>query len=367
MDINLMNNTQTSNLYINPRIIWCLLMPLIHFLSLISNIFCIIVFCSKTFIHKPIAIYFICLLISDSITLLIGYSEMIDRESYMIDNSSLLCMFNEKIIHSLTDFVYTFMGKFCLEWMLYKVLWTRASTILLAILSIQRSRTFFSLSYRETRFCAICACISSLIIAILITCFEWIGIQCSKSTDSYIYMEIFQLIMNNKSSKKFYLKFLSDHYNELIDKYYCIFQSLDINQFNNTISITNQFNCSITKISSEFYSLTQSLLFNDDFHISENITNILTNISNNNFSLTNTSILIEQLQKTKSSDILVKLFENRSCQITLMYKFYIKIFNFLHSLSFSFNRHTLAIFFGNALPSFIVLLANLLSLKIIYF
>ncbi|CAF4555379.1 unnamed protein product, partial [Rotaria sp. Silwood2] len=240
MDINLMNNTKTSNLYISPTLIWCLLMPLIHLLSLISNIFCIIVFCSKTFIHKPIAIYFICLLISDSTTLLIGYTEMVERESSMSDKSSLLCMFNGKIIRSLTDFVYTFMGKFCLEWMLYKILWTRASTILLAILSIQRSRTFFSLSYRETRFCAVLACISSLVIAILITCFEWIGIQCSKSTDSKIYFEIFQLIKDNKLFKKIYSRVLYDHYDEFIDKYYCIFQSLGINQLNSTISKINE-------------------------------------------------------------------------------------------------------------------------------
>ncbi|CAF1253040.1 unnamed protein product [Rotaria sp. Silwood1] len=367
MDINLMNNTKTSNLYISPTLIWCLLMPLIHLLSLISNIFCIIIFCSKTFIHKPIAIYFICLLISDSTTLLIGYSEMVERELFMRDKSSLLCIFNDKIIHNLTDFVYTFMGKFCLEWILYKILWTRASTILLAILSIQRSRTFFSLSYHETRFCAIFACISSLIIAILITCFEWIGIQCSKPNDSNIYIEIFQLIKDDKPSKKFYSKYLHNNYDELIDKYYCIFQSLSINRSNITISKTDQFNCSNTTISSEFYNLTQSLLSNRNSHISDIVTNILTDVYINNINLTNTSILFEQLSKTQSSDILLKLFEKRSCQITLIYTIYFKIYDFLHSLSFSFNRHTVAIFFGHALPSFIVFLANILSLKIIYF
>jgi len=224
----------------NPILIWCLLMPLIHILSLISNILCIFVFCSKTFIHKPIAIYFICLLISDSTTLLIGYSEMLDRESSMIDESSFLCTFNGKIIHNVIDFIYKFMGRFCLEWMLYKVLWTRASTILLAILSIQRSRTFFSLSYHESRFCALLACIFSLLIALLITCFEWIGIQCEKSPDTEIYIEIFQSIMNKKYSKTFYSNFLYNHYDESINKYYCIIQSLDINEFNNTISRINQ-------------------------------------------------------------------------------------------------------------------------------
>jgi len=240
MDVDSINNTQSSNTFINPRLVWCLLMPIIHFLSLISNILCIIVFCSKTFIHKPIAIYFICLLISDSTTLLIGYTEMLDRESSMIDKSSLLCMFNGKIIHKLTDFIYKFMGKFCLEWMLYKVLWTRASTILLAILSIQRTRTFFSLSYYESRCCALFACLISVLIASSITCLEWIGIQCDKSTDSYIYPEIFQLIMNRKFSKEFYTNYLYDHYDKSIDKYYCIIQSFDINRFNNTRSIPNK-------------------------------------------------------------------------------------------------------------------------------
>ena len=240
MDTNLTNNTKLSNIFYEPQLIWCLLMPLIHILSLIANILCIIVFCSKIFIYKPISTYFICLLISDSVTLLIGYSEMLDRQSYMIDKSSILCMLNEKIIHNLTNFIYTLMKKFCLEWMLYKVLWTRASTILLAILSIQRSRTFFSLSYHETRSCALLACISCIIIALFITCFEWIGIQCEKLHDSSIYMEIYQLMINGTISKQFYSNFLYNHYDEVIDKYYCMVESLNISRSNTTTSLTNQ-------------------------------------------------------------------------------------------------------------------------------
>jgi hypothetical protein len=193
-----------------------------------SNILCIIVFCSSIFIKKPIAIYFICLLISDSITLLIGYIEMIDRESNMIDKSSLLCIFNEKIIHKITDFIYTFMGRFCLEWILYKVLWTRASTILLAILSVQRSRTFFSLSYHETRSCAFFACISSIIIALTITCLEWIGVQYDKVENPKIYFEIFQSIIHKNSSKDFYSTYLSRNYNESISNYSCMMNLLPI-------------------------------------------------------------------------------------------------------------------------------------------
>jgi hypothetical protein len=240
MDMNLFNDTKITNTFLTPTIVWCLLMPLVHLLSLISNILCIIVFCSKTFIHKPIAIYFICLLISDSTTLLIGYTEMLDRESSMTNKSSLLCAFNGKVIQSLIEYIYKFMGKFCLEWVLYKVLWTRASTILLAILSIQRSRTFFSLSYHETRLCAVIACICSVFIALLITCVEWIGIQCEKSPNSMIYEEIFQSIMKRNCSKEFYSNFLFNNYEKSIEKYYCIIQTLDIKPVNETISEINQ-------------------------------------------------------------------------------------------------------------------------------
>ena len=211
-------------------IIWCLIMPLIHLLSLISNIICIIIFSSKTFIHKPIAIYFIGLLISDSTTLLIGYTEMIDRETHMIDKSFVLCRFNQKVIHNLTDWMYTFMERFCLEWMLYKVLWTRASTILLAILSIQRTRTFYSLSYRESRLCAVLACIVSLLLAFLITCLEWIGFRCEQSPDPGVYVEIFQNIQKRPLSKEFYSSFLSAHYNESAKSYSCLMRSFDLNQ-----------------------------------------------------------------------------------------------------------------------------------------
>jgi len=240
MDIDINNKTKLSHIIISPTLIWCFLMPLIHFISLISNILCIIIFCSNTFIKKPIAIYFIFLLISDSITLLIGYIEMIDRETNMIDKSSLLCMFNEKIIHKITEFIYTFMGRFCLEWMLYKVLWTRASTIILAILSVQRTRTFFSLSYHESRLCAFFACIASIIVALTITCLEWIGVQYDKFDNSNIYFEIFQSIIKKNVSKEFYSMHLSRTYNESMNNYPCT-----IELFNTTSLpfITNQVIC----------------------------------------------------------------------------------------------------------------------------
>lgn len=202
-------------------------MPLIHVIGLISNLLCIIVFCSNVFIKKPIAIYFICLLISDSITLLIGYIEMIDRESNMIDKSSLWCIFNEKIIHPVSDAIYTFMGRFCLEWILYKILWTRVSTILLAILSIQRCRTFFSLSYHESRLCAVSACVFSLTFASIITCMEWTGVQYDQVDNPRIYYEVFQSMMEKNGSKEFYVDSFSRNFNESHHAYVCLMDALN--------------------------------------------------------------------------------------------------------------------------------------------
>ena len=212
----------SASIISSPTFIWCFLMPSIHIFSLLSNILCIIVFSSQTFVKKPIAIYFISLLISDSMTLLIGYIEMIDRQSNMTDKSSLLCTVNEKIIHRLVDTVYNFMERYCLEWMLFKVLWTRASTILLAILSIQRSRTFFSLAYHERRSCAFTACVVSVLIAMVVTCLEWIYVQCGRAGSEPLYLEILQGVLTTKSTKHFYSSVLHQHFHLSTGNYSCL-------------------------------------------------------------------------------------------------------------------------------------------------
>ena len=155
-------------------------------------------------------------------TLFSGYSEMISRTSDMKYNSSWLCKFNGKIIPTLTNATYAFMGHFCLQWMLYKVLWTRASTIILAILSVQRTRTFYSLLYHESRSYACSACLFSIATAVVITCLEWTGVQYKNVPDSDVYLEIFQSILNNKRSKQLYTTFFYQDRNESMTKYPCM-------------------------------------------------------------------------------------------------------------------------------------------------
>ena len=74
-----------------------------------------------------------------------------------------------------------------------------------------------------------------------------------------------------------------------------------------------------------------------------------------------------RLHVRQSPDYFVKLFDKRSCHISLPFSVWTKTYEFFHSVALTFNRHTLAIFFGNALPSFIVVLANVLSMKVIFF
>ncbi len=108
------------------------------------------------------------------------------------------------------------------------------------------------------------------------------------------------------------------------------------------------------------------MLSNRDQQIAETTTNLLINPSLYDSSLSNKSLLIKTIQTAKTPEIIGRLFEIRSCQITLNYSLWLRFYDFLNSVSFTWNRRTVAIFFGNALPSFIVVLANLLSLKVIY-
>ncbi|CAF1538015.1 unnamed protein product [Didymodactylos carnosus] len=185
-------------------VVWCFFMPTIHAFSLLSNVLCIIVFFSKTFIHKPIAIYFIVLLISDSFTLVIGYFEMLEREKQMLNGK--LCILNRSVIKIVSDYMFNMARRICVEWLLYKVLWARVSTILLAVLSMQRSRTFFSLSYRETRLCAVFAVFLSVLVAFVITCFEWMNFFCSKPENSLFYAQLFGAIIENPLTRQELLK-----------------------------------------------------------------------------------------------------------------------------------------------------------------
>jgi hypothetical protein len=113
--------------------------------------------------------------------------------------------------------------------------------------------------------------------------------------------------------------------------------------------------------------ITKSLLSNRDQYIIDQTLNLLTNLTFNDSNSSNNSLVMEHIRIAKTPEIIIKLFERRNCHIKLSYSIWLKFYDFFHSVTFTFSRRTLAIFFGNALPSFIVVLANLLSIKAIYF
>ena len=116
MEMHLIDNyLNNSAKYQSSPFVWCYLLPLIHIFSLISNILCIMVFSSNVFIKKPIAIYFICLLLSDSMCLFIGYIDIINREIYPTIEPSWLCLLLTKNLERLKDYLYAFTERLCLE------------------------------------------------------------------------------------------------------------------------------------------------------------------------------------------------------------------------------------------------------------
>ncbi|UJR27598.1 hypothetical protein I4U23_008879 [Adineta vaga] len=358
------NNTNFSDSFFNTIFIWCYILPLIHVFSLFSNIICIIVFSSNVFIKKPIAIYFICLLLSDSMVLFIGYINIPYRETPQIIPTSSLCASTTNLLIRLIDSIFSSMERYCLEWILYKVLWLRVSTILLAILSVQRTRTFFSLSYHETRLCAFSSCILSIILAFFITWIEWTGIHYVEVRNPEIYTDIFQTVFENSSSKEFYSSILYRDYNGSTKNYPCLMESLNMTSLT---SITNQSDCLSMNITQQFQSFTTILHINREMNSSEIIDSILLNTLSNHINSSNQSVLKHDYNLVNSSDFILRLFDNPSCKIAIDYSLWLKGYDFFNSVSWKFSRRTMAIFFGNALPSFVAAVANLLSIKVICF
>lgn len=95
--------------------------------------------------------------------------------------------------------------------------------------------------------------------------------------------------------------------------------------------------------------------------------NFLTNPSSYDSDIFNHSLLDETIRIAKTPEILGKLFDKRSCHITLTYSLWLMSYEFFHSVSFGLNRRVVAIFLANALPSFVVASANLVSIRVIYF
>lgn len=79
----------------------------------------------------------------------------------------------------------------------------------------------------------------SLIIALIITCLEWTGVQFDQVNDQKIYYEIFQTIHSKTDSKDLYLSYLSRNISQSSIQYPCITDFLNITSLSNQVKRTS--------------------------------------------------------------------------------------------------------------------------------
>ncbi|CAF1982484.1 unnamed protein product [Rotaria magnacalcarata] len=134
---------------IDPCILCNVLAP-IFICGFFSNIICIIVFLRQRFRTRSISVYFIALFFNDCILLFISHVAKM-----LIFDASKSCWFN---IY-LTKFIdimhyYDLIDHGGLSVLTYNTTYTQISMLIFMFMSIQRVRTFSSISYRESRMCA---------------------------------------------------------------------------------------------------------------------------------------------------------------------------------------------------------------------
>src|ERR1700722_15662459 len=127
---------------INPRILCNVLAP-IFICGFLGNLICIIVFLRRRFRSRSISVYFVALFFNDCLLLFISHIAKM-----LIFDASKSCWFNiylskfTDIIHygDLTDHVG-------LSVLTYNTTYTQISMLIFMFMSIQRVRTFSSISY----------------------------------------------------------------------------------------------------------------------------------------------------------------------------------------------------------------------------
>ena len=135
--------------HINPRILCNVLAP-IFISGFLGNIMCILVFLRARFRTRSISVYFIALFFNDCLLLFISHVAKM-----LIFDASSSCWFNiymSKFIDiiSYREMIY----RHGLAVLTYNTTYTQISMLIFMFMSIQRVRTFSSISYRESRMCA---------------------------------------------------------------------------------------------------------------------------------------------------------------------------------------------------------------------
>ncbi|UJR38105.1 hypothetical protein I4U23_030785 [Adineta vaga] len=160
---------------IDPRILCNVLAP-IFICGFFGNIICIIVFLRRRFRARSISVYFIALFFNDCLLLFISHVAKM-----LIFDASSSCWFNiylTKFIDIISYREMIYRASFSV--LTYNTTYTQISMLIFMFMSIQRVRTFSSISYRESRICALLLTLIAFIYGISVSYFQLYDAFCIK-------------------------------------------------------------------------------------------------------------------------------------------------------------------------------------------
>ncbi|CAF0920657.1 unnamed protein product [Rotaria sp. Silwood1] len=149
---------------VNPRILCNVLAP-IFICGFLGNIICIIVFLRRRFRTRSISVYFIALFFNDCVLLFISHIAKM-----LIFDASSSCWFNI-FLSKFIDIIYyrEMIYRQSLAVLTYNTTYTQISMLIFMFMSIQRVRTFSSISYRESRMVALMLTLIAFIYGIIVS------------------------------------------------------------------------------------------------------------------------------------------------------------------------------------------------------
>lgn len=160
---------------INPRILCNVLAP-IFICGFLGNIICIIVFLRRRFRTRSISVYFIALFFNDCLLLFISHVAKM-----LIFDASSSCWFNNYLSKFIDIIHYREMiYRQGLAVLTYNTTYTQISMLIFMFMSIQRVRTFSSISYRESRMCALMLTLIAFVYGILVSYIQLYDAFCIK-------------------------------------------------------------------------------------------------------------------------------------------------------------------------------------------
>ena len=163
---------------INPRILCNVLAP-IFICGFLGNIICIIVFLRRRFRTRSISVYFIALFFNDCLLLFISHVAKM-----LIFDASSSCWFNI-YLSKFIDIIYyrEMIYRQGLAVLTYNTTYTQIAMLIFMFMSIQRVRTFSSISYRESRMCALMLTLIAFIYGIIVSYVQLYDAFCIKELD----------------------------------------------------------------------------------------------------------------------------------------------------------------------------------------